>query len=569
MCKKKKYQANWESLNKAPVPEWFNEAKIGLYVFWIPYSVPAYDPEFGYAEWYGFCNCNQDFHEKNYGKDFIYEDFVDMWKAELWNPKEWAELFSESGAKYVVVVAKYHDGFCLFPTIHESRTINKNKLNSIDRGPKRDIVGELFDAGNAKNLKMGLYTTVYEWWHPLWVNPDTRERYVDEMFHPHFKEMVNNYKPWFVFTDGAWEADDKTFKSEELVAWLLNDSPVKDYVAFNDRWGNDRKGKNGIVFNTEFGGGEGYKNRAWQEDRSFGPSYGYNRKLKITDYDTPNELIRMILQVVSRGGNILLGVGPKADGTIPSIYQERMKQMGDWLRVNGDAIYGTQSWTKTEQSRLINITKTEKNIDNDWGLAAPNPAISKIKFNTKWQGWIKPSKSKEYTFYITTLGESKLFLNDNLLIARTGANASNKYIPDTVKIRLDENKSYKFRLEYYRHQNSHNVKSSEAKLHWSFSGSKKEIVPANVFYLDQDLKTNGLQADYSSVMADVYYTKKDNSLYAICPKWPGSELILEAVVPSRNANIRILGIDEKLKWEVKNNNLHIKVPALTIDKLPC
>lgn len=186
-------ESNWESLNLAPVPVWFNEAKIALYIFWGPYSVPAYDTGYGYAEWYGNKNSNKEFHERTYGKDFLYEDFADQWKAELWDPDEWADLFSKSGAKYFIFVAKYHDGFCLFPTAYDARTTKRDKWNSIDRGPKRDIVGELFTACNKKNLKMGLYMSIYEWWHPLWVNPATRERYVDKVLHPQFKAMNPNF----------------------------------------------------------------------------------------------------------------------------------------------------------------------------------------------------------------------------------------------------------------------------------------------------------------------------------------------------------------------------------------
>ncbi len=177
----KKYEPHWNSWNTAPVPEWFNEAKIGLYIFWGPYSVPAYEPGDGYAEWYGQRSIKSDFHINNYGEDFLYEDFADIWKAELWRPDEWADLFSQSGAKYVVVVGKYHDGFCLFPTSQESVTINRDKWNSVDRGPKRDIIAELFKACEPKDLKMGLYISLYEWWHPLWVDQKNRNRYLERI----------------------------------------------------------------------------------------------------------------------------------------------------------------------------------------------------------------------------------------------------------------------------------------------------------------------------------------------------------------------------------------------------
>lgn len=561
----KRYESNWESLNSAPVPAWFNEAKIGLYIFWGLYSVPSYEPGYSYAEWYGYWipNRTKEFHERVYGKDFLYEDFADQWKAELWKPDEWADLFSKSGAKYFIVVAKYHDGFCLFPTAYDARTINRDKWNSIDRGPKRDIIGDLFAACNKKNLKMGVYMSIYEWWHPLWVNPKTREKYVDEVLHPQFKELVTRYKPWFVFTDGNWAGDDKTFKSVELVSWLLNDSPVKDYVAFNDRWSKDSYGKNGMIFNTEFGGGVGYNSHAWQEDRSFGPSYGYNRNLKVTDYDTPEELIRMISQVVSLGGNIILGVGPKADGTIPEIYQERILQMGDWLKVNGEAIYGTTRWEKTEQIREVNVSKLDSSVNFDWKLVAPVPTIPKNKFNVVWEGSLLPDKTDEYQFKLSALGQSRFYLNDSLLIDRKGNNS------DSVFIHLDKNKFYKVRVEYYRNQNSLDVKTSKVCLFWSRTGLDQEPVPSSRFYVDNKSNVHGLNAKYSADMPEAFYTKKGNALYAICPIYPGKELVLNGVVPLKTANISMLGLGQNLIWSVKNNNLHIKVPQLTIDELPC
>ncbi|MCK9413289.1 MAG: alpha-L-fucosidase [Prolixibacteraceae bacterium] len=565
----KRYETNWESLNSAPVPAWFNEAKIALYVFWGPYSVPAYDPGYGYAEWYGGWDRSKEFHERVYGKDFLYEDFADQWKAELWNPDDWADLFSKSGAKYFIVVAKYHDGFCLFPTSYDARTINRDKWNSIDRGPKRDIIGNLFDACKKRDLKMGLYMSVYEWWHPLWVNPETRGKYVDEVFHPQFKELITRYKPWFVFTDGAWAATDKIFKSEKLVSWLLNDSPVKDYVAFNDRWGMDSKGKNGMIYNTEFGGGAGKISHAWQEDRSFGPSYGYNRNLKITDYDTPEELIGMIVQCVARGGNIILGVGPKADGTIPEIYQERILQMGDWLKVNGEAIYGTTKWQKTEQIRKVNVSRLDSTINFNWKLKAPVPMIPKRLYDVIWDGSLVPDKTDEYKFKLSAIGQSRFFLNDSLLIDRTGTGFDWLKNSDSVSIHLDKNKSYKVSVEYYRNQNRYDMMAGEVRLLWSRRGLTPQPVPASRFYSDYKSKIHGLNAKFSADLPEVFYTKKGNSLYAICPIWPGEELILNGVVPSKTANISILGIGKNLKWSVNNNNLHIKVPQLTIDKLPC
>ena len=338
-----RYEPNWESLDKRPIPEWFNETKFGIFVVWGPYSVPAYVDK-GYAEWYGWKMYIEDsptrkFHVKNYGEDFKYEQFAGMFTAEMWDPDFWIDLFVKSGAKYVVTTANYHDGFALWPTKY-ARTVNTDKWNSMVTGPERDLLGELNEAGRKRGLKMGIYYSLYEWWHPLWLTD--RDRYVTEHLHPKFKEVVTKYKPPVIFLDGEWEMDYKKWRSEELAAWLFNDSPVADEVVVNDRWGQCRS-EHGSYYSSEYGGGEYPPTHPWQEDRGIGHSYGYNRNESIYDYDSAEDLIRLFSKICANGGNLLLDVGPTADGRIPVIMQERLLQIGEWLKANGDAIYGSRT----------------------------------------------------------------------------------------------------------------------------------------------------------------------------------------------------------------------------------
>lgn len=338
----KRYEANWESLDTRPAPQWFLDAKFGIFIVWGPYSVPAYVDR-GYSEWYRFqmenkASATWKYHERNYGPDFKYEQFADMFTADLWDPDFWADMIVKSGARYVVTTANYHDGFCLYPSKY-SATNHTNKWNSMVVGPKRDLLGELNEAGRKRGLKMGIYYSLYEWFHPLWL--EDRDRYVVEKFHPQFKEVVTRYRPPIIFLDGEWEMDDKKWRSEELAAWLFNDSPVADYVAINDRWGASR-GKHGTFYESEYGGGNLPPTHPWQEDRGIGHSYGYNRFENIYDYDSAEELIRMLSKVVGNGGNYLLDIGPTADGLIPVIMQQRMLEIGQWLQVNGQAIYGSK-----------------------------------------------------------------------------------------------------------------------------------------------------------------------------------------------------------------------------------
>ncbi|MGC6423412.1 MAG: alpha-L-fucosidase [Lentimonas sp.] len=323
------------------MPAWFNEDKFGIFVVWGPYSVPSYKAR-GYAEWYWKHSQNpkisKDFHDRVYGEDFTYEEFAPMFTAELWDPDFWCELFAKSGAKYVVTTANYHDGFAMYPTEY-AQTTRTDVWDSTVIGPKRDIIGELNEAGAKHDLKMGIYYSLYEWYHPLWLKD--REKFATEWLAPKFKEVVSKYKPWHIFLDGDWDMGWEKWRSNELAHWLYTESPVKDTVVVNDRWGGSR-GKYGDVIESEFGGGKyTTPERPWQEDRGIGRSYGFNRAENIYNYDSREELLRMFSGVVGGGGNFLLCVGPTADGRIPVIMQERLLQIGEWLKVNGDAVYGT------------------------------------------------------------------------------------------------------------------------------------------------------------------------------------------------------------------------------------
>jgi alpha-L-fucosidase len=139
------------------------------------------------------------------------------------------------------------------------------------------------------------------------------------------------------------------WRSPELLAWLYNESPVKDDVIVNDRWGSDTRHKHGGYYTTEYGAGMPDATHPWEENRGMGFSYGYNRNEPLSNYRTGQELVWMFVDTVSRGGNLLLNIGPRADGKIPEVMQQRLKEMGDWLAVNGEAIYGTRAWSRAAQ----------------------------------------------------------------------------------------------------------------------------------------------------------------------------------------------------------------------------
>jgi alpha-L-fucosidase len=358
------YQPTWDSIDERPTPTWFTDAKFGIIIHWGVYSVPAYAPvipgKLAYAEWYWHqkdegrdnpkANAVEtgtwDYHKKTYGADFVYKNFVPDFKAQLFDPDQWAGLFQRSGAKYIVLTSKHHEGFALWPSKEASATWGR-PWNSVEAGPKRDLLGDLTDAVRAKGLRMGFYYSLYEWYNPLWLKD--KPRYVSEHMFPQFKDAVTRYKPSIIYTDGEWEMTSAQWRSPELVAWLLNESPVKDEVAINDRWGSETRHKHGGYWTTEYTSGMSGAEHTWEESRGMGYSFGYNRAETLNDYHTGRELVIMLVDIVSRGGNFLLDIGPKADGTIPVIMQERLEQIGGWLKVNGDAIYGTRPWKETRQ----------------------------------------------------------------------------------------------------------------------------------------------------------------------------------------------------------------------------
>ncbi len=357
----KTYEPTWESLDSRGVADWFAKAKFGIFIHWGPYSVPAWSPKGTYTEWYQqwlqsesiFGNGEftgqeiPEFHKSTYGDDFSYYDFPKMWKAEMYDPEEWASIFKNAGARYVVMTSKHHDGFALWPSKHASQSRDL-KWNSVETGPRKDLVKPYMKAMKGAGLKAGLYYSLYEWFHP-WYKIKS-DKFVSDHYHPQFKDLVNRYEPDLIYADGEWEQTNDYWKSRELLTWLFNESQVKEDVVINDRWEKDQRFKHGGYFTNEYdAGGQDDWTRPWEEIRGMGLSFGYNRNEDIKDYNTAQTLVLMLVDVVSQGGNLCLNVGPNAAGEIPVIMQERLQQIGKWLKINGEAIYGTKKWDRAVQ----------------------------------------------------------------------------------------------------------------------------------------------------------------------------------------------------------------------------
>ena len=359
-----RYEATIESLDRHPLPQWYAGAKLGIFIHWGLYSVPGwaplthpdhdfssddyikYDP---YAEWYLNTvripgSPTEAYDREHYGAHHDYYQFAETFNKESkkWNPDGWASVFREAGAKYVVLTSKHHEGFTLWP----STTPNPSPTLPMDaRHAERDIVGELTAAVTKQGLRMGLYYSGgYDWTFntgPIEVNADydavkpeseAYGKYANAQIH----ELIERYHPSVLWNDIDWP---KTGKALEVMADYYN--AVPDGV-IDDRFG---------VAHSDFASPEYEKldkisAKKWEECRGLGRSFGYNRAEGEAETIAPGELIALLVDIVSKNGNLLLDVGPEADGTIPPVQMERLNELGAWLKQNGEAIYDTMPWTQ-------------------------------------------------------------------------------------------------------------------------------------------------------------------------------------------------------------------------------
>ncbi len=347
------YEPNWESLEAHQTPEWFEDAKFGIFIHWGVYSVPSFCDTSTYSEWYQhWLNTNSHggkvtkFHAENYGEDFKYRDFAPMFRAEMWDPAEWASIFKRAGAEYIVITSKHHDGFCLWPSEVASE-VRGYPWDSMRTGPKRDLLGELFEACREEGVRPGLYYSFMEWESPLYSKSDKSE-YVDRVMIPQIKDLIERYQPAVFWPDGEWDFPDTMWKSPEIVEWIYENAANPEEIVVNDRWGQGLRGQVGDYTTTEYdnlgnSSGKGMrKTRPFEECRGVGHSFAFNRAEGFDIYDSRTVCVQRLIDLVSRGGVLLLDIGPTADGRIPLIMVDRLLAIGDWLAVNGEAIKGTR-----------------------------------------------------------------------------------------------------------------------------------------------------------------------------------------------------------------------------------
>jgi alpha-L-fucosidase len=376
----KVYQPTIESLDSHPLPNWYNDAKLGVMIVWGLYSVPGwapvqhadhdffnddylkYDP---YAEWYYNASRipgspTEAYNREHYGATFNYYNFAGTFneQSRKWDPDKMAAFLKDAGFKYVILTTKFHDGYLLW----HSSVPNPDQQNIES---DRDLVAEFVTAMRKQGLRVGFYYSGgYDWTFdrgPIRTKEDYASvkpqssaygTYADAQI----EELIAKFHPSMIWNDIDWP---KSGKPLQLMADFYN--AVPDGVV------DDRFGVSHSDFDTpEYQVFGEVRKKKWEETRGVGLSFGYNRNEGEAETIAPDALIKLLADIVSKNGNLDLGVGPEADGSISPIQTQRLEALGAWLKQNGEAIYGTRPWTRAEgdtgDATAVRFTQKDGNL---------------------------------------------------------------------------------------------------------------------------------------------------------------------------------------------------------------
>ena len=363
------FEPTWPSIQSHQVPDWFHDAKLGIFIHWGLYSVPAWATPLGelgsidwsvwfknnpYAEWYLNSlriadSPTRKHHDETYGADFDYYQFSETFNQEIanWDPAAMARELAGVGARYVVLTTKHHDGFTLWPSDVENPHAEGRTLNA-----SRDIAGDLADAVREAGMKMGYYYSGGLDWtfnpKPVETMEDVRgtiihteefARYVDA----HWRELMDRYQPSILWNDIGYPRQGDL---EHIFADFYNSTP--DGVV-NNRFETGIEGdppRHHDFVTPEYAKMDAITDYKWETCRGLGFSFGYNSVEGEEHTIAEDELIHLLVDIVSKNGNLLLNVGPRPDGSIPELQLERLRALGAWLNVNGEAIFETRPWTR-------------------------------------------------------------------------------------------------------------------------------------------------------------------------------------------------------------------------------
>ncbi len=398
-------QGKWkpvpESIDLHKAPEWFLDAKFGMFIDWGLWSIAGWAPkkEKGamYPDWYekrmsevGVMGDDSTFikyHEKNWGEDFKRDDFIPLFQAREYQPEKLIKLAKEAGMKYIIPFSKHHSGFCLWPSSVTQRDAG-------DMGPKKDLIMPMVEYCRQEGLKFGFYFSLEEWEYPV-IGDDNQlqtrvwggklkpfsydlekkasgkiavKNYATDYLVPQAVEFIDRYDPDILWYDGGWSTSVYELRSYEIAAYFYNQAQGRKEVAVNDRYGLETDGKElrfrrGDFFNQEYGDRKDevkQTDRVWEEDRGISQSFGFNWQDTEDNIPSAREFIQIFVDIVSRGGNLLLIVNLDGQGALPDIQKKRLNEIGKWLSVNGEGIYGTRKYSVASEG-TIHYTRSKDN----------------------------------------------------------------------------------------------------------------------------------------------------------------------------------------------------------------
>ncbi|MDR2810484.1 MAG: alpha-L-fucosidase [Tannerellaceae bacterium] len=392
-------QGKWKptlvSLDRHQAPEWFQDVKFGMFIDWGLWSVGGWGFKAGdgamYPDWYehrlDYETVVEKYHDKNWGTDFERDDLIPFFRAENYQPDQLIDVAIQAGMKYIIPFCKHHSGFCLWPSSYTHR----------DAGDMlgKDFIQPLVDKCRQEGLKFGFYFSTDEWEYPVidnggqlitrkwagkyepytpkletWATGKIAVRdFAKEYIIPQAIEFVDRYDPDILWYDGEWDTPIELLGSLDISAYFYNQAEGRKEVAINDRYGQANgkrlRSRLGDIFTSEYGDmtDDNRRRHVWEENRGISQSFGFNWQDTDENVITSKNFIDMFVDIVSKGGNLLLIVNLDNQGALPQVQEKRLKDIGQWLKINGEGIYGTRAYrVASEQNIRYTRSKDNKNV---------------------------------------------------------------------------------------------------------------------------------------------------------------------------------------------------------------